>query len=76
MEQTFTLCGVGVHHQNAGVAEWTILTVTLLVRMLQLHGILHWPDETELDLWPFAMEHAVFVRNNLPNQTRIQIHTH
>jgi hypothetical protein len=67
MEQTFNLCGVGAHHQNA-VAERAILTVTLMARTLLLHAILHWPDETELDLWPFAMEHAVFVWNNLPNQ--------
>ena len=39
-----------------------------MARTLLLHAILHWPDETELDLWPFAMEHAVFVWNNLPNQ--------
>ena len=29
---------------------------------------MHWPEEARLDLWPFAMNYAVWLWNNLPNQ--------
>jgi hypothetical protein len=32
-----------------------------------LHAILHWPDEVALDLWPFALDHAIYLWNHLPN---------
>jgi hypothetical protein len=33
-----------------------------------LHAILHWPEQTTLDLWPFAMDHAVYCWNHLPSK--------
>jgi hypothetical protein len=32
-----------------------------------LHVILQWPDEVDLDLWPFAMDHTVYSWNHLPD---------
>lgn len=66
-EQEITFSGVGAHHQN-GVAERAIQTVTQWARSMLLHQALHWPDQTRLDLWPFALEHAVYLWNHLPRK--------
>jgi hypothetical protein len=34
-----------------------------------LHSIILWPDQADLSLWPFALDHAVFLWNNIPSQT-------
>jgi hypothetical protein len=65
--QTLSLSGVGAHHQN-GVAERAIQTVTQWARSMLLHQVLHWPDQAQLDLWPFALEHAVYLWNHLPKK--------
>jgi hypothetical protein len=28
----------------------------------------YWPDRAKLDLWPFALEHAVYIWNHLPKK--------
>ena len=33
-----------------------------------LHAVLHWPDAANLELWPFAMAHAVYLWNHLPRK--------
>jgi hypothetical protein len=68
MDQEINLCGVGAHPQN-GVAKRAIRTVTEMARAMLLHTVLHWPNETDLSLWPFAMDQAIFVWNHLPNKT-------
>jgi hypothetical protein len=65
--QTSSFSGVGAHHQN-GAAEGAIKTITSGVRTIMLHAILHWPEQTTLDLWPFAMDHAVYCWNHLPSK--------
>ncbi len=67
MDQLIDFSGVGAHHQN-GVAERNIRTVTEWARTMMLHAVLHWPDEVDLDLWPFALDHAVYLWNHLPNE--------
>ena len=65
--QTITFSGVGAKHQN-GVAERAIRTVTQWARAMLLNSILHWPDSVNLELWPFALEHAVFLWNHIPRK--------
>jgi hypothetical protein len=67
MEQEIDFSGVGAHHQN-GVAERGIRTVTEWSRTMLLHAMLHWPDEVSLDLWPFALDHAIYLWNHLPRE--------
>ena len=31
-----------------------------------MHQLLHWPDQYNGNLWPFALKHAVFMWNNMP----------
>ena len=66
-DQTQEFSGVGAHHQN-GVAERNIKTVVRWARTMMIHAALHWPATTKdlLELWPFAMNHAVFLWNNMP----------
>jgi hypothetical protein len=33
-----------------------------------LHSILHWPSMTNLELWTFALDYAIFIWNTLPNK--------
>ena len=31
-----------------------------------MHLLLHWPEQYNTNLWPFAMDHAVYIWNHLP----------
>jgi transposase InsO family protein len=65
--QTISFSGTGAHHQN-GVAERAIGTITRWARTMLLHSVLHWPDKIDLALWPFAVDYAVYLWNNLPQK--------
>ena len=57
--QTLDFYGVEAHHQN-GVAQRLIQTVTNMDRTLLIDAAIHWPDKVDLNLWPLAMNHAVW----------------
>ena len=63
--QRHTLSGVGAHHQNR--VERTVQTTFNWARAMMLHFLLHWPQEADLELWPFAVSYAVWLWNNLPD---------
>eukprot|EP00980_Cylindrotheca_fusiformis_P019967 scaffold7036_cov69-Cylindrotheca_fusiformis.AAC.1 len=63
--QGLTVSGVGAHHQN-GIAERSIRTVVTKARTMLLHAQLRWPEQTSIDLWPMAMQHASFLNNVIP----------
>ena len=65
--QSIRFSGVGAHHQN-GIAERAIKTICYLARTMLIHSALCWPAANDLELWPFAFSHAVFIWNNLPGQ--------
>ena len=62
--QDRTLSGVGAHHQN--YMERHIQTIFNWARASMLHFVLHWPQEARETLWPFAVDHSVYLWNNLP----------
>ena len=64
--QELTLSSVGAHHQN-GVAERAICTTVELARTMLIHAAMHWPEKTYDNLWPFALDHAIFIHNHTPN---------
>mgnify|MGYP000400032102 CR=1 FL=1 len=35
---------------------------------MMLHQDLQWPSEARLDLWPFALDHAVYLWNHMPQR--------
>ena len=50
--------GVGAHHQN-GVAEGAIHIISYRARTLMVHAAIHWPEESDPGLWPFAMDYLL-----------------
>ena len=65
--QQVDFSGTGAHHQN-GIAEWGIKTVVQWARTMVLHVAIHWPEWADLELWPFALDYAAYLWNNLPSQ--------
>lgn len=65
--QTPLLSGVGAHHQN--YAERQIQTIFNMSRAMLLHFAIHWPQEAKSELWPFAVDHAVYLWNRIPSGT-------
>ncbi len=65
--QSIEFSGVGAHHQN-GIAENAIRTITESARTMLLHAMIHWPAETKIELWPFAVDYAVYLWNRLPKK--------
>ena len=63
--QIHQLAGTGGHHHNA-IAERAIGTITKVSRTLLLHSAIHWPDVADSQLWPMAVQYAVFLYNHMP----------
>ena len=70
--QTLFRCGVGAKHQN-GIAERAIGLIQNMARAMLLHLRLHWPDEFDPNLWPFAMDYAVWIYNQTPQSGRAHL---
>ena len=66
-EQALDFSGVGAHFQN-GVAERAVQTVSSWARAMMMHQAQHWPEAFSEDLWPFAVDQAVYLWNNMPRQ--------
>ena len=62
--QSLSLCGVGAHHQN-GKVEKRIRDIVEQARTMLLHAAHRWPKAVSTSLWPYALHHAVKLRNNL-----------
>jgi transposase InsO family protein len=61
--QVISFSGVGAHHQN-GKAERAIKTIFFRARSMMLHASLNWPDSTNKNIWPFAVNYAVHLWNH------------
>ena len=62
--QTISFCGVGAHHQN-GKVEKRIRDTMEQARTMLLHASHRWPKAISASLWPYALHHAVNIRNNV-----------
>ena len=40
-----------------------------MARALLLHFAIHWPQAADANIWPFAVDHAIYIWNQLPNPT-------
>jgi hypothetical protein len=38
---------------------------------MMLHSVMHWPEQANPQLWPFAMQHAVFLWNHMPRRNNL-----
>ncbi len=66
-QQTFS--GVGAKHQ-IGHAERLIQTIMSMACTFMIHVSLHWDEQVSdaVALWPFAVCHALWLYNRLPNR--------
>ena len=64
--QVSKLSGAGAHHHN-GVAERNIRTIISIARTMMMHSAMHWPEVSDVELWPMAVKHAVHVFNRVPS---------
>ena len=59
--------GAGASHQN-GAADRAIKTVVTMARTMLIHAALRFPEDTlSTDLWPMAMDYAVWVYKRTPD---------
>ena len=67
--QSQSFSGVGAQHQNSK-AERAIQTIMYMACTFLVHSSLHWTDmgADNISLWPFAVKHAVWLYNRVPNQ--------
>jgi hypothetical protein len=67
--QSQSFSGVGAQHQNSK-AERAIQTIMYMARTFMVHSSLHWTDmgADDISLWPFAVKHAVWIYNRVPNR--------
>ena len=66
-DQKIRFSGVGAAHQN-GVVEQAIRTIITMARTMLLHAAMHAPDLITKELWPMAMDHAVWLCNHIPDK--------
>lgn len=67
--QTQSYSGVGAQHQNSR-AERSIQTIMYMARTFMVHTSLHWTEYgvDDLSLWSFAVKHAAWLYNRVPNR--------
>ena len=66
-QQTVRHATPGGHHAN-GIAERSISTVMSISRAMLHHAAIHWADVADVELWPLAVLHAVFILNRIPRE--------
>ena len=64
--QNIKFSGVGAHHQN-GVAEHAIQSILSKAGTILMHAAIHWPSMVETNLWPMAVDYAVYHHNHTPH---------
>lgn len=69
-QQKQSFSGVGAQHQNAH-AERDIQTISYWARTMMVHAAIHWPEDgaDDICLWAFAVQHAAWLYNRLPNKS-------
>ena len=58
--------GVGAHCQN--YSERQIQIIFNMSRAMLIHSALHWPQVADTNLWPFAVDHPIYIWNNIPGR--------
>ena len=55
--------GVGAHGQNE-VTERAIQTVVNSASTMMLHQALLWPEQFDMRVWPYVLQHAAYLWNH------------
>ena len=66
-QQKIRFNGDGASHKNRA-AERAIKTVDTMERTMLMHGAIRCPEDTlSTDIWPMAMDYALWVYNRIPD---------
>ena len=66
-QQKISFSEAGASHQN-GEAELSVKMLVTMARTMLMHAALRCPEDTlSTDLWPMAMDYAVWVYNRTPD---------
>ena len=66
-QQKIRFSGAGASYQN-GAAERSVKKVVTMARTMLIHADLRCPEDTlSTDIWPMAMDYAVWVYNKTPD---------
>ena len=73
-EQNIRFSEAGASHRN-GAAECAIKMVVTMARTMLMHAAFRCPEDTlSTDVWPMAMDYAVWVYNRTPDmQSRLSV---
>ena len=63
--QALHFSGVGAHHQN--FPEEALQTILNMSYTMLFHFAIHWPNTADIELWPFAVDHVIYLWNSLPH---------
>jgi hypothetical protein len=66
-QQMMNFCRTSAHNQN-GVAERAIQTISNMARAIILHASMHWKYGIDASLWPMAVNNAIHIHNNTPDK--------
>ena len=66
LNQIVRYAGTAAHHQN-GIAERAIRTIMTTARTMMIHAAIHWHEMADTQLWPMAVQYAVYLYNHLPS---------
>lgn len=64
--QIIKFAGTAGHHHN--LVERSIQTIMCMARTMLLHSAIHWPAVANTQLWPMAVQHAMFIYNHMPRE--------
>jgi hypothetical protein len=65
-KQTAKFAGVGAHHHN-GITKRMIQTMSI-ARATLIHAAVHWPAVADAQLWPMAVQQAMYRWNRMSSQ--------
>ena len=58
----------GVHsHHYKELQRKAIQTIMSIARSMMLHSAIHWPEVSNLSLWPMAVQYATYICNKVPD---------
>ena len=70
-QQKISFSGAGASHQNES-AERSINTVVTMESTMLMHTVIRCPEDTfPTDIWPMAMDYAVWVYNCIPDMQSV-----
>ena len=62
-KSTMSFLGADAHHQI--LVKRYIQTIFNMSQSMMIHFSMHWPQAADTNLWPFAVNHAIYIWNQI-----------